>query len=79
MAEPIPLAHTAYALVDGERRPEIDDTIKVTVRAGAITIEIDATVASLEITDDGEIAVLVDDTGCRWALPVQPPPERTGV
>lgn len=75
MADRVRLADTAYALVDGDRRPEPGDVITVALR-GTVSLEIDATVASLEITDDGEIAVLVDDTGCRWALPVQPPPER---
>lgn len=78
MADRIRLADTAYALVDGDRRPEPGDVITVALR-GTVSLEIDATVASLEITDDGEVAILVDDTGCRWALPVQPPPERAGV
>lgn len=77
MAEPIRLAHTAFALVDGDRRPEIGDTITVALR-GALAFEIEAVVQSLEITDDGEVAILADDTGCRWALPVQPLPERSG-
>jgi len=69
MTEPIRLAHTAFALVDGSDRPEIGDTVTIAL-SGNIAFEVDATVAALELTDDGEIAVLVDDTGCRWAMPV---------
>ena len=70
MTDPIRLIHTAFALLDGPGRPEIGDTLTIALR-GAVAMEIEATVASLEITDEeGEIAVLVDDTGCRWALPV---------
>jgi hypothetical protein len=76
MAEPIRLAHTAYALVDGDRRPEPGEVITVALR-GATVVQIDATVTSLEIGDDGEEAILVDDTGARWALPIQPLPERS--
>ena len=76
MAEPIRLTSTAFALVDGDRRPEIGDVITVRLFADHIAIEVDATVASLEIGDDGEHAILVDDTGCRWALPIQPYVER---
>jgi hypothetical protein len=75
MAEPIRLVHAAYALVDGHHRPEEGDVVTIAIR-GPICLEIQATVASLEITDDGEEAILVDDTGCRWAMPVQPLPER---
>lgn len=69
MADPIPLIHTAFALLAGPARPEIGDIVTIALR-GSVSFEIDATVDSLEISDDGEIAVLVDDTGCRWALPV---------
>lgn len=75
MAEPIALIHAAYALVDGHHRPEPGDVVTIALR-GHAAVQVDATVASLEITDDGEIAVLVDHTGCRWAMPVQPLPER---
>ena len=69
MADPIPLVHTAFALLAGPARPEPGDIVTIALR-GSVSFEIDATVDSLEISDDGEISVLVDDTGCRWALPV---------
>ena len=69
MADPIRLATVAYALVDSDRRPEIGDVVTVR-RIGEVSIDIDATVVALEITDDGEQAILVDDTGARWALPI---------
>ncbi len=69
MAEPICLATAAYALVDGDHRPELGEVVTIALR-GAVAFELDATVAALEITDDGEVALLVDDTGCRWAMPV---------
>ena len=75
MAEPIRLVHTAYALVDGHHRPAPGEAVTIALR-GPVCLEIVASVEALEITDDGEIAVLVDDTGCRWAMPVQPLPER---
>ncbi len=61
MAEPIRLVHAAYALVDGHHRPEEGDVVTIAIR-GPICLEIQA--------------ILVDDTGCRWAMPVQPLPER---
>ena len=78
MAEPIALVHTAYALVDGHHRPEPGDVVTIALR-GHVAVQVDATVTSLEITDDGEVAILTDGTGCRWAMPVQPPPERAGI
>ena len=69
MADPIPLVNCAFALLDGPHRPEIGDVVTIALR-GIVSFEINATVRSLEITDEeGEIAVLVDDTGARWALP----------
>ena len=70
MAEPTRLVDTAYVvgLADG-CRPEIGDILTVSLR-GAVELVIDATVVALEITDDGEVAVLVDDTGCAWAMPM---------
>ena len=76
MAEPIRLVTTAFAQVDGDRRPEIGDVISVVLRS-PIMIEVEATVVALEIGDDGEEAILVDATGCRWALPIQPLVERS--
>lgn len=75
MAEPIRLVSNAYALVDGDHRPEVGDVVTVRL-IGHVAIEVDATVVALEISDDGEHAILLDDTGCRWALPVQPYVER---
>ncbi|WP_333822828.1 hypothetical protein [Pinisolibacter sp.] len=76
MADPVRLAHTAYALVDGDRRPEPGDVITVALR-GAVAIEIVATVAAFETADDGEEAIFVDDTGGRWALSVAADRERS--
>lgn len=76
MADPTRLVHTAYALVGDDRRPEIGDTITVALR-GAVVLTVEATVEALDVTDDGEVAILVDPTGCRWALPLQPLPERS--
>jgi hypothetical protein len=64
MAVPIRLITTAYALVTIALR-------------GHLVIQVTATVVAREISDDGEHAILVDATGCRWALPIQPPPERS--
>ena len=61
MADPIPLIHTAFALLAGPARPEIGDIVTIAL-CGSVSFEIDATVDSLEISDDGEIAVLVDAT-----------------
>lgn len=73
MAEPIHLACTAFALLSGPHRPEIGDVVTIALR-GTIAFEFDATVAALEISDeDGEVAILVDACGCRWALPVPRP------
>jgi hypothetical protein len=30
-----------------------------------------------EISDDGEHVILLDDAGCKWALPIRPLPERS--
>lgn len=70
MVDPILLAHAAWALLDGAARPEIGEVVTIAIREAGIAFELEATVAGLEITDDGEVAILVDDTGCRWAMPV---------
>ncbi len=69
------VATTAFALIDRHARPTIDEIVTIALRGG-VCLEIRARVDSFEITDDGEIAVLVDDAGCLWAMPVQPSPER---
>lgn len=76
MADPIRLITTAYALVDGDRRPEIGDVVTIALR-GQLVIQVTATVVAREISDDGEHAILVDATGGRWALPVPPSIERS--
>lgn len=70
MADPIRLAHAAWALLDGPTRPEIGDVVTIAIRDGGIAFELSSSVVALEISDDGEVAILVDDTGCRWAMPV---------
>lgn len=71
MAEPVLLAAVAaWALLDGPTRPEIGDVVTIAIRDGAIAFELKASVVSLEEILDGEVAILVDDTGCRWAMPV---------
>jgi len=70
MTDPVRLAHAAWALVDGAARPEVGDVVTIAIRDGGLAFELDASVAAFEITDDGEMAILVDDTGCRWAMPV---------
>lgn len=70
MTEPVRLAHAAWALVDGAARPEVGDVVTIAIRDGGLAFELDASVAAIEISDDGEVAILVDDTGCRWAMPV---------
>lgn len=69
MVEPIRLVDCAFALLAGPERPEIGDVVTLALR-GRVSLEITATVTTLEITDDGEVAVLVDDTGCAWAMPM---------
>lgn len=72
MADPIALrlVDTAYVIgLAPGARPEIGDIVTVGLH-GAVVLAIDATVVALEITDDGEAAILVDDVGCRWALPI---------
>lgn len=76
MADPISLLTTAYALVEGDAAPQIGDVVTIALR-GNIALEIAATVIEREISDDGEHAILLDDTGCRWALPIRPLPERS--
>ena len=77
VADPIRHVDCAFALLDGPHRPEPGDIVTIALR-GSVAFEVDATVQSLEITDEeGEIAILVDDTGCLWALPIQPLPERS--
>ena len=69
MADPIRLVDCAFALLDGPDRPEIGDVVTIALR-GMVSLEITATVTTLEVLDDGEVAVLVDDTGCHWAMPM---------
>lgn len=72
MADPITLrlVDTAYVIgLAPGARPEIGDIVTVGLR-GAVALVIDATVVALEITDDGEVAILLDDVGCRWELPL---------
>ena len=76
MADPIRLVDCAFALVSGAHRPEIGEVVTVALR-GRVSMEIDATVATVETTDDGEVAILVDETGCRWALPIAAGQERS--
>lgn len=70
MADPILLAHTAWALLDGAARPEIGDVVTIAIREVGLAFELDATVTTLEITEAGEVAILLDDIGCRWAMPI---------
>lgn len=70
MTDPVRLAPAAWALLDGADRPEINDVVTIAIRDGGIAFELDASVVAFEITDDGEVAILVDDTGCRWAMPI---------
>lgn len=76
MADPIRLITTAYALVDGDHRPAIGDEVTIALR-GQVAIQVTAKVVEHEISDDGEHAILVDHIGCRWALLLRPPPERS--
>ncbi len=79
MADPVRLSHiAAWALVDHTRRPEVNDVVTVAVRDGGIAFEIDASVVALEMGDEGEVAILADDTGCRWEMPILPTPGIAG-
>lgn len=79
MAAPIPLSILgAWALVDQVRRPEINDVVTIAVRDGGLAFEIDASVVAFETGDEGEVAILADDIGCRWEMPILPTPDLAG-
>lgn len=76
MADPIQLFHAAYALVGDHETLVVGDTVTIALRGG-IAAEISATVTGFEMTDDGYVALLEDQTGCLWALP-RPDPIQGG-
>lgn len=73
MAQPNP-ATTAVALLDSGRRLEIGDSVPIALY-GDLVIETVATVIALEITDDGEQAIL-EALDRYWVLPIQSSIER---
>lgn len=76
MADPVRL--DAWALVAHTGRPAINDVVTIAVRDGRLALEIKASVVSFDTNDGNEVAILADDTGCRWEMPILPTPELAG-
>jgi hypothetical protein len=71
MADPIPLLFTSWALAVGSDRPAIGDVVTIAIRGG-VAFELKGEVIAYEGDGDREVAILVDQLGCRWAMPVPP-------
>ncbi len=76
MTEPVRLLFAAWALVDGTERPAVGDVVTIAIRR-PFAFELCAEVIAYEGDAGREEAILVDQLGCRWAMPV--PPAATSV
>jgi hypothetical protein len=68
---PHPAALHVLGASVGSDRPAIGDVVTIAIRGG-VAFELKGEVVAYEGDGDREVAILVDQLGCRWAMPVPP-------